>query len=166
MACIHSHKNRISVLIDNFGNSVSIHQDIENCFTSFFQDLWRSKCRWSFEDLNKALPPNYKTIFEEDSFFLTKSMSYREILTNLKEMAKDKSPWPDGLNFEFYLFYSDIIKDPLFRAISHFFYNTKLPSSWGKCTLCLFLNQTTLTLFWISGPYLYAMCLTKSFLKF
>lgn len=123
MARIHSHKNRIYVLIDNSGNSLSNQQDFENCFTSFFQDLWRSNCIWSFEDLTKALLPDHKTISTKDSIFLTKPVTYREILSTLKSMAKGKIPGPDGLNVEFYLFYRDIIKDHLYQAISHIFFS-------------------------------------------
>lgn len=167
MARIHSHKNRIYVLIDNSGNSLSNQQDFENCFTSFFQDLWRSNCKWSFEDLTKALLPDHKTISTKDSIFLTKPVTYREILSTLKSMAKGKIPGPDGLNVEFYLFYRDIIKDHLYQAISHIFFFI-LPSFRArgvKITSCLFINLTTQRLFWIFDPYLYAMSLTKSFKK-
>lgn len=52
-------------------------------------------------------------------------------------MPKGKSPRPDGLNTEFYFFYWDIIKKPLFEAISHFLSIANLPSSWGKTFVVL-----------------------------
>lgn len=68
----------------------------------------------------KILPSDHMCICEEDSALLTKHVSYREILSTLKSMAKEKNPGPGGLNVDFYLFYWDIIKVPLFNAISHF----------------------------------------------
>lgn len=67
-----------------------------------------------------------------DSSCLTKPISYGEILSTIKLMAKGKSSGRDGLNVEFYLFHWDIIKAPLFKAISHFFLTPSLPKSWGK----------------------------------
>lgn len=68
---------------------------------------------------------------------MTKPVFYKEILSTNKSIVKGKSLGPNGLNVEFYLFYWDIIKDPLFRAISHFLNTSQLPSSWGKTFLVL-----------------------------
>lgn len=106
-------------------------------FSVFFQDLWSPRCRWSFQDLVKALPSDHNSISAKDCSCLTKPISYIEILSTIKSMAKGKSPRPNGLNVEFYLFYWGIIKKPLFRAIFHFFLTATLPSSWGKTFIFL-----------------------------
>lgn len=118
MADIRSHKKRISVINDNLNNSFSDQIDIDNCFTSFSLYLWSPNYRWSFNDLVKPLPSDHNTMSEEDITFLIKQVSYREILITIKSMGKGKSHGPDVLNIYFYLFYCDIIKEPLFRVIS------------------------------------------------
>lgn len=52
-------------------------------------------------------------------------------------MVNGKGLGPNGLNVEFYLFYWDIIKEPLFKAITHFLTSAQLPSSWGKTFIVL-----------------------------
>lgn len=56
-------------------------------------------------------------------------------------MTKGKSLEPDGLNVKFYLFYWDIIKEPLFKEISFFLNIAQLPSSWGK-TFIVFIPKS------------------------
>lgn len=77
------------------------------------------------------------TISEVDRVFLTKEVTYSEILMTIKLMDKGKSLGPHGLNIEFYLFYWDIIKDPLYKAISHFLATAQLPKTWGEIYLVL-----------------------------
>ena len=56
---------------------------------------------------------------------------------DLNSLDKRKSPGPDGLNSDFYVFYWDVIKDLLFKAISHFFQTATLPKSWGRTYVAL-----------------------------
>lgn len=126
MAHTNTHRNKISIIQNNVGNSFTDQASIENCFSNFFLDLWGAKGRWSFEDLVKALPPDHNSLSNEGKVLLTKPVSYLEILNTIKSMAKGKSPRPDGLNMEFYLFYWDIIKKPLLNAISYFFSTANL----------------------------------------
>lgn len=132
MAKTKSHRNRISYVSDISGQNFTAQTDIESCFTSFFQDLRSPKCRWSFPNLIRSLSPDHIFVSEKDKAFLTKHVTYSGILATIKSMAKDKSPGPDGLNVKFYLFFWDIIKDPLYKAISHFFSTAQLPKTWGR----------------------------------
>lgn len=93
--------------------------------------------RWALPDLLNSLPPDHATVSDEDGVFLTKVVTYDEIRATIKSMARGKSPGPDGLNVEFYLFYWDIIKEPLFKAISHFFSNAHFPKAWGQTFIVL-----------------------------
>lgn len=52
-------------------------------------------------------------------------------------MPRGKSPGPDGLNVEFYIFYWNTIGDHLFNAINQFFIEGILPPSWGQTLVVL-----------------------------
>lgn len=60
-----------------------------------------------------------------------------EVYQTLRSMSHGKSPSPDGMNVEFYLFYWNLIGGHLFNAISYFFNTGSLPHSWGKTYVAL-----------------------------
>lgn len=88
--------------------------------------------RWAHPDLLNSLPPDHATVSDEDGVFLTKVVTYDEIRATIKSMARGKSPGPDGLNVEFYLFYWDIIKEPLSKPSPIFSPMPIFPELGGK----------------------------------
>lgn len=106
--------------------------------------------------LINTLPTDHNSLDDVAREWLTRPVTVSEIFRTLKSMAKGKSPGPDGLNVKFYFFYWEIVKEPLFRAISHF--SQLLPSHLlgVKLMLFLFLRSTPIELL-ITGQFPYVM---------
>ena len=74
---------------------------------------------------------------DTDRTLLTRLVILGEIFLTLKSMPRGKSPKLDDLNDESYLFYWDIVRDPLFKVIDYFFQTVCLPKAWGKTFVVL-----------------------------
>lgn len=110
---------------------------IEGCFLHFYRNLWAFSPNFSMDALFNALLDDFATLSDEDRDDLISLLSKREVLSTLKSMGRGKSPGPDGLTVEFYVFYWNVIGDALFQAISDFFTTLTLPKSWGKTFVVL-----------------------------
>lgn len=97
----------------------------------------------------RALPPDHKTISDDDRNFLIQPVSYREVLSTIGEGQKSWARWCEC---RIYLFYLDIIKEPLLRAISHSFTTARFSNAWGKMYSVLVpksYNPKTVMDFWL-----------------
>lgn len=82
----------------------------------------------------------------QDYDVLIRPITKREVYKTLTSMPRGKSPGPDGLNVDFYVFYWNILGDPLFKAISFFFETANLPHSSGKTFIALIAKKDNLVL--------------------
>lgn len=94
---------------------------IENCFTSYYSNLWTSSNNLSVTDLVNALPNDLPCLDQNDTDFLSGPVTLTKIFRTLKSMPKGKSPGPYRLNVDFYLRYWELLKGPLFKVVSYFF---------------------------------------------
>lgn len=134
---IRCHKIKVNAIKDLSGNIFSDQLDNENCFINFYKDLWSSSSSFNLDSLLNAMLNDFPTLSIENGFDLVKPISLREVYHSLASMPRGKSPGPDGLNVEFYLFYWNIIGDHFFKAISYFFEHSKIPHSWGRTFIAL-----------------------------
>lgn len=72
---------------------------------------------------------------------MIKPVTKSEVYNALRAMLKGKSPGPDGITMEFYLFNWNIIGDHLFNVVVYFFNSCKLLISWGKTFVALIPNN-------------------------
>lgn len=117
------------------------HSDLENCFTSFYKKLWSSSSDLNYDSWFSMLPDDYPILGEEGRVELIKPISKREVYQTLTSMRRCKSPGPDGLNVDFYVFYWNIIGGHFFNAISYFFNTARIPPAWGKTFMALLLKK-------------------------
>lgn len=105
MAKIKRHKNKISSILDELGNVVTDNNGISGCLFDFYSKHWISTHSTSVSDLANALPTDRNSFDDVEREWLARLMAVSEIFITLKSMPKVKSPGPNGLNLEFYLFY-------------------------------------------------------------
>lgn len=105
------HKNKITSIKDNSSNIFSSQCDIETCFTDFYKNLWSSTSTFSVNSLISAIPNDLPTLSEKDIEQLIRPVTKWEVFAALSSMPRGRSPGPDGLNVEFYLYYWNLIGD-------------------------------------------------------
>lgn len=91
--------------MDISDNIFSNQVDIENCFIHFFKNLWSSSTTHNSDLFFNALLDDLPTLTDMDRDFLSKPFYVEEVYKTLKSMPPGKSPRPNGLNSELYLFY-------------------------------------------------------------
>lgn len=81
---------------------------------------------------------DYLVLSEKDKVDMIKPISKRVVHRTHPSLPRGKSPSPNGLNVEFYVFYQNITGDHFFNAISLFFFKYHLdPSFLGKTFMAL-----------------------------
>lgn len=78
---------------------------MENCFLSFYNNLWTSPSSHTFDFFLYATPNDLPVLTDLDREFLIRPFSKKEIFKTLNSMDRGKSPGPDRINVEFYLFF-------------------------------------------------------------
>lgn len=119
---IRRYRNRIKAIKNDFGVTFTEHSDIVNCFSDFYHKLWSTSSNLNQDSLFNMIPDDYPILSEEDRAALIKSITKREVYRTLSSMPRGKSPGPDGLNVEFYVFYWNIIGDHFFQIYIPFFF--------------------------------------------
>ncbi|XP_063942672.1 uncharacterized protein LOC135150335 [Daucus carota subsp. sativus] len=115
--------NKILMLEDRLGNTLTSHEDIASTAVDYFKELLgTSNCYEPF-DWNITLPQ----LSSSQQSFLCTSFSSNDIFSAFKSMGKKKSPGPDGLTPEFFLAAWGIIGDDVIRGIKYFFDTLELP---------------------------------------
>ena len=111
------------------------------------------------------MPNDLNTLDSNDKEIFIKLVTKNEVYSALRAMPGGKSPGPDGLNADFYMFYWSTVGDHLFQEVSHFFNTCKLPSSWGRTFVALIPKIDNPKKVDDFGLFLFATFLIKSFLK-
>lgn len=109
---------------------------MENWFLNFYKNLWSSSSPHNLDStfMLYLMICLFLLIWME-SFY--QDLPPWGFFKTLHSMPRGKSPGPDGINVEFYLFYWNQIGDHLLNAISYFFSTGLLPNSWGKTYVML-----------------------------
>ncbi|GJN38401.1 hypothetical protein PR202_gb27437 [Eleusine coracana subsp. coracana] len=108
-------KNIITHILDAQGNSVVTSQDIANIFIDYFQNLFASQVTHAANPNEHSHPV---TILEE---YTMSAPDEKEILDLIREMKKNASPGPDGLNVAFYRAAWPWIKQDIMELVTDFY---------------------------------------------
>lgn len=119
---IRHQKNQVRSIQDIYGNSFNDQSSIKNCFNNYYKTLWSSLSSHNLNFYLHAIPDDLPTLTELDRETLIRPVTNLEVYKTLKSMPRGKSPGPDGLNVEFYIFYWNLIGDQFYNAISYFFF--------------------------------------------
>lgn len=115
---IRRHKNKIRVIKDISGNIYTDQTAIENCFMNFCHNLWSTTTSYTLDSLLFVLPNDLPVLNDIDAKSLIRPITKREVYSNLKTMPSGKSPGPNGLNSEFYIYYWNQIGNHLLKDIT------------------------------------------------
>ena len=91
--------------------------------------MWNSSSHLSIDNIFNAIPGDCFKVSRKDNDMLVKLVSIQEVYHTLKAMPKVKSPGPDGLYSEFYLYYWNVGGTHLFKDVRYFFDTAQLPNS-------------------------------------
>lgn len=137
MARVRKHRNKISIVDDLSGNSFSTPEGVNDCYLNFFSSLWSYSSSKTIHQTLFAFPRYLPALDGDDMETLSKLVTKQEVKWAIRAMPRGKSPIPDGLYVDLYVFYWHLIGDHLFKAVSHFFNFCKLPNSWGRTYITL-----------------------------
>lgn len=115
------HRNKVRDIKYTLGNIFSSQNDVENCFLHFFKNLLSSSSVHNSDFYFNALSNDLHVLTDMDREILSRPISKGELYITLKSMPWCKSPGPDGLNVEFYIYYWNQLGDHFFNVVSHFF---------------------------------------------
>lgn len=115
--------NKILSIEDDLGNIHTSHKDISRVATQFFSSLFGQ----AHEVMDLPLDLYLPQVSHEQKEELSRPFSPTDVWTTLKNMAKNKSPGPDGFTVEFYLASWDIIGEDVTKGVIHFFESKYLP---------------------------------------
>lgn len=91
--------NRISGVMDSFGNMLKDPNSIENCFFDYFSNIFSSE---GVNDMEVVFNTVKSRLSEEDKKRLEQPFVEEEIVTALKSMDPYKDAGPDGMNPNFF----------------------------------------------------------------
>jgi len=57
---------------------------------------------------------------------IQKLITLKELTLAIKHLKKAKSPGPDGISNEFYIFFFEIMKEPFLKTFNYIYQNNKL----------------------------------------
>lgn len=122
-------KNRISSVIHN-NSIINDPDEIATVFTSYFENLFQSS---NTDDATPSMDQN-----DNDVIFPPPEIpSENDILEILKQMRRDASPGPDGLNVAFYRAAWNWIKDDVTAMVGSFYETGKLQSGMNATNIVL-----------------------------
>jgi hypothetical protein len=105
------------------GYGLLTRQDIGNCFTSHFKNVFNSSVPTLDEDLMSLFD---NCISPEENASICEIPTEQEIFFVLSKMGSTKVPGPDGFTALFYKKYWNIVKDVVLSSVWDFFGNNHL----------------------------------------
>lgn len=149
-------KNRISHIKDDQGNPVVLPQDIANIFISYFENLFTSQLR----NAGQIRHHTHQVTLTDD--YTMSTPDEQEIAGLLKQMKKNASPGPDGLNVAFYRAAWPWINKDIMELVTQFYYTGNLHTTIKTTSIVLIPKKAHPTTPKISDLLAFAMSLTKS----
>ena len=116
----------MAILIDEHGKEIHKIQEILKLQHKFYADLYTTdpNVHFKFEP-----PENMPKLTNEMKEQLRKRIEIREVKTAITQMAKGKTPGPDGLPIEWYIVFWDKIKDLFMNMIIDSYRDNRLHST-------------------------------------
>lgn len=139
------HQNNSSPAIVRIqGAEGTIHtstQEILDCFTKFYADLYTSRIQYSSDQIDTYLSELiFPTLTEEQREQLDRDITLEELENALKDMAKGKASGPDGLPLEVYAQYQGHILPALLKVYHTSHAEGTLPDSFSEATIIVLLK--------------------------
>ena len=111
------------------GDIVTSHDDILNVFHNFYTNLFKEDVLVDVGLQNVLIDNLSNTISNESKDYLDYPISLAEVKRSIDMSANNKSPGCDGLPYEFYRDYIDLIGDDLVHVYNDIFMNGSLTES-------------------------------------
>lgn len=115
--------NKILAIDDDQGTTHTRHKDIARIAVNYYQSLLGAASDSC--DIDPSI--DLSTLSEDQKSMLSATFSQEDVLCTLKNMAKRKSPGPDGFTPEFYVTAWDIVGKDVVSGILYFFSSLELP---------------------------------------
>lgn len=129
--------NKILTIEDESGVSKTSHEDISAVAVDYYKNLLG--CSKSVENIPTDL--DLPKLQAAHSLLLTKDFTAADVLNVFKNMAKNKSPGPDGFSPEFYVLAWGIVGTDVVNAILWFFKHCHLPRCVNATAIALIPKQ-------------------------
>ena len=140
---INGESQSIAAIVDSEGNRIYENRLINDCFKTFYTDLYCSEqtsdAPHLMEDFFAKM--NLPTISEEQRSLLNGPITKEELINAIKNLQSGKSPGPDGLTCEFYKEFSSLLLEPLLEMLNHSFTTTELPQTLREANISLILKK-------------------------
>ncbi|KAK4383765.1 hypothetical protein Sango_2744900 [Sesamum angolense] len=111
---------------DDAGHTITNSDEVVAEFIAFYEQLLGGTRNSRTRDLTQYRPWASRILSHEDGVKLTRPVSVEEIKLAFFDIAKDKSPGPDGYTTTFYKTAWPVVGDEITRAIMDFFTNGRL----------------------------------------
>lgn len=122
-----------TVLLDN--------HSIRNGFQQFYADLYQSQISYTKQELVDYLNSiSFPALSLEDRTSLDAPFTLSELTDALKNMARGKSPGPDGIPLEVYLKYQESLLPALLAVFNSTLSREALPNSFYEATIVIILK--------------------------
>ncbi|GJN18562.1 hypothetical protein PR202_gb05734 [Eleusine coracana subsp. coracana] len=124
-------KNRIVFILDEHGNSVASPDDIANVLLTYFNQLFTTQ----IHDNNTTTNQEHEATISDD--FTLSVPNDKELYELLRQMKRDASPAPDGLNVAFYIAAWPWIKNEVTELIRNFYNAGQFPPQLNSTCIVL-----------------------------
>ena len=131
-------------IMDKKGNLISGTQNIQSRQVEFYEDLYKSQNLPDRESYKKFFLENRfpaKKLSEESKQNLERDIEKKEVAAAVKMTKNNKSPGPDGISFEFYKLYWDLIGDDLVQVLKCGIESEELSHSQYLATIILLYKK-------------------------
>jgi hypothetical protein len=119
-------KNRINFIVDPQGNQKATPKDIAQVMINYFSTLFMTQLPINSTQIN--IPHNIQHQVQIQDPGISSQPDMQEIHSLLKQVRRDASPGPDGLNVAFYREAWPWIAQDVMHNITHFYNTGELPN--------------------------------------
>lgn len=133
-------------ILDKQGKLITGTRNIQDRQVEFYKDLYSSQCLPEQESSKKFFLENKfpsQKLSEESKHRLECDITKDEVAAAIKLTKNNKSPGPDGITFEFYKLYWDLIGDDLYEVLQCGLESEELAYSQYLATIILLYKKGT-----------------------
>ncbi|XP_051794339.1 calcium-binding mitochondrial carrier protein SCaMC-2-B isoform X1 [Acanthochromis polyacanthus] len=132
----------ISAVNNDQGIVCTDNEEINSCFTKFYQALYSSDSTAEASDFEGFLKDlNLPVVNPNQITDLERDISAAEISLAIKDMQNGKSPGPDGFTTDFFKKFSDILAPTLLTVFTESLNASTLPLSMRQAIITLLLKK-------------------------
>ncbi|GAA0161171.1 hypothetical protein LIER_17547 [Lithospermum erythrorhizon] len=133
----YTYKHRISMIEDEEGECRKDPVEVERVITDLYKGLFSSYGPLSMEQKSVIQRSISARVPEEYCAQLVAVPTLAEVRKAFHELARGKSPGPDGISVEFYKHNWDMIAGDLHNAVKYVFATRFLPAAWNATSISL-----------------------------